>query len=67
MEKWTGRLVGKMHNEQIRLEDVAKELGCSKTYVSMILHCKRTPPGARERLETAVASIVEKRAAKEGA
>ena len=61
MEQWTGALVGKMHNEKIRLEDVASELGVTKAYVSMILNCKRSPDGARERLEHAVDEIIRKR------
>lgn len=33
-EKWTGDLVGVMHNEQITQDDVAAELGIKKAYVS---------------------------------
>lgn len=66
VEKWTGRLVGKMHNERIRAEDIAVEIGVTPAYVSMILNGKRNPPGAREKLEQAVSSIVEKRKRKEG-
>lgn len=65
VQKWTGRLVGKMHNERIKAEDIASELGVSKAYVSMILNGKRTPPNAKERLEAALDSIVAKK--REGA
>ena len=61
MEKWTGRLVGKMHNERINSAELAAELGVTPAYVSMILNGKRNPPGARERLEKAVNSITERR------
>lgn len=61
IEKWTGKLVGRMHNERIRVEDLAKELGCTKGYVSMILNGKRTPPNARQKLEQAVESIIAQR------
>ena len=61
IEKWTGRLIGKMHNEKIRLEDLAAELGYTKSYVSMILNGKRNPPGARSKFEAAVASIIANR------
>lgn len=60
-EKWTGRLVGQMHNERITQEDLAVELGCSKGYINMILNGKRSPGGARERLTNAFAAIVARR------
>jgi transcriptional regulator with XRE-family HTH domain len=61
VEKWTGRLIGKMHNERIKFEDVASELDMSVGYLSMILNGKRNPPGAKDRLEQAVNAIVERR------
>lgn len=61
VEKWTGRLVGKMHNERIRAEDVASELGVSTAYVSMILNGKRKPADAKERFEAAVNTIIQRR------
>ena len=60
-EKWTGRLVGRMHNERITVEDLSKELGFTKPYVSMILNSKRKPAWIRERMESAVDRIVERR------
>lgn len=62
VQKWTGRLVGKMHNERIKAEDIASELNVTPGYVSMILNGKRNPPGARERFEQAFNNIVRKRA-----
>lgn len=61
-EKWTGRLIGKMHNERITYSEVAKELGVTKAYVSMILNSKRNPPNARQRFEAAVCTIMQRRA-----
>lgn len=61
IEKWTGRLIGRMHNEKLRFEDLAKELGCTKAYVSMVLNGKRKPPDARKRFEAALDSIVAKK------
>ena len=60
-EKWTGRLVGRMHNEHITYDDLAKELGVTKSYVSMILNGSRKPDGIRERMESAVSGIITKR------
>lgn len=60
-EKWTGRLVGRMHNEKITYEELAEELGVTKAYVSMILNGSRKPEGIRERMEGAVDAIVKRR------
>lgn len=61
VEKWTGRLVGRMHNERVTYDDLAEELGIKKAYISMILNGKRNPPGIRERIETAFNAVLEKR------
>ena len=60
-EKWTGDLVGRMHNEDVTLEDLANQMGVTKGYISQILHSKRTPTNAEERLNTAFADILTKR------
>lgn len=60
-EKWTGRLIGKMHNEGITRNELADELGVRKSYISMILNCERKPPDAQQRLEAGVAAIIERR------
>ena len=63
-DKWTGRLVGLMHNEEISYAELAKELNVSKPYVSMILNGVRKPTDARERFESAVKAIKQRRAGK---
>lgn len=60
-EKWTGRIVGKMHNERITYDELAKELGVTKAYISMILNGARKPDGAEERIKNAISSILKKR------
>lgn len=60
-EKWTGTLIGKMHNEKITYEDVAKKLGVTKAYISMILNGSRKPPNIRKRIEAAIDSILADR------
>ena len=55
--KWTGHLVGKMHNNSITNIDLASELGYDKNYISMVLNGKKTPKGARERFEAAVGEL----------
>lgn len=60
-EKWTGRLIGKMHNERVTMEELGAEMGVSKGYVSMILNSTRKPKGIQERIEAAFESVVSKR------
>jgi predicted transcriptional regulator len=55
-----------MHNNRIRAEDIALELGVTPSYVSMILNGKRNPPGAKEKMEAAVSSIIKHRADQKG-
>ena len=64
-EKWTGRLVGKMHNERVTQEEIAAELGVGKAYVCMILNGKRNPPNARERLNDAFDAVIARRSHEE--
>lgn len=61
-KKWTGDLVGLMHNHRISKTDLADELGVTREYVSMVLNGHREPAGAKERFEAAVNSLIMKRA-----
>lgn len=60
-EKWTGELIGKMHNHRITYDDVAAEMGVTKSYISMILNGSRNPEGAQQRMEKAVDAIIAQR------
>ena len=60
-EKWTGRLVGKMHNECVTMEELGAEMGVGKAYVSMILNSRRKPEGIQKRMEDAFESVISKR------
>lgn len=57
-KKWTGDLVGLMHNHKISKTELANELGVTREYVSMILNEHRDPAGARERFEGAVNRLI---------
>ena len=59
--KWTGDLVGKMHVNGVRNMDLAKELGVTEAYVSMMLNSKRNTKGMKEKLEKAYEAVLEKR------
>lgn len=60
-EEWTGNLVGRMHNAEVRQEDIARKLGCTKAYVSMVLNGSATPKGGRERFEAAFEAVLAER------
>ena len=60
-EKWTGKIVGKMHTEEITNKDIAKEMGVTPSYVSMILNSSRNPASAKERVTKALEAVIEKR------
>lgn len=60
-EAWTGNLVGAMHNAKVTYDDLAAEMGCTKSYVSRLLNCSRTPKNAQERCEGAFEAIMAKR------
>lgn len=61
-EKWTGALIGRMHCERITYEDLAKKLGLTKSYISMVLNGTRKTKGIQERFENAVEEIIAERA-----
>lgn len=60
-QKWTGTLIGKMHNANITRKDLADKLGVGKPYVTMILNGQRNPKNAKELLTTAFEEIVKER------
>ena len=60
-EKWTGRLIGEMHNHNVTYEELAAELGVTKPYISMILNGARKPNGIRKRVEDAFKAVVRKK------
>lgn len=59
-KKWTGNLVGLMHDHKISKLQLADELGVTREYVSMILNEHRSPEGAEERFTSAVESLIRK-------
>ncbi len=60
-EKWTGRLIGRMHNERVTYDQLGAEMGVGKAYISMVLNGRRNPRGIRERMEDAFEAIVQRR------
>lgn len=60
-EEWTGRLIGDMHNAGVSRAEIAKELGVSTAYVTMVLNGIRKPEGAEEKLRAAFERVKEAR------
>ena len=57
-KKWTGDLVGLMHNHKISIQMLADKLGVTNRYVSMVLNGHREPAGAEEKFRKAVEEII---------
>ena len=60
-KKWTGKLVGLMHDHKISKTELAAELGVSREYVSMVLNEHRKPAGAEEQFNAAVNRLIERK------
>lgn len=60
-EAWTGNLIGKMHNKNVTYDELAEEMGVTKSYISMILNGKRKPPGIRKRMECSLDAVIQKK------
>lgn len=61
-EAWTGQLIGLMHNERITYDQIAEQMGVTKSYLSMIFNGKRNPPDAKERISAAIEAVRKNKA-----
>ena len=59
-KKWTGNLVGLMHDNKISKKMLADELGYSREYVSLVMNEHRNPAGADLKFNEAVMIIVKR-------
>lgn len=57
-KKWTGDLVGLMHDNKITMQMLAEKLGVTNRYVSMVLNGHREPAGAEQRFRVAVNELI---------
>lgn len=60
-EEWTGRIVGLLHTHRIKQAELARELGLTAQYVSMVLNGKKSSKGIEERMEEAIQAIIDRR------
>lgn len=57
-KKWTGNLVGLMHDNKISKTQLAEKLCVTREYVSMVLNGHREPTGAEEKFRKAVDELI---------
>lgn len=58
---WTSEVVSKMHMYKIKQTDIAKALGWTAEYVSMVLNGHRCPKGAEEKFRKAIEKLTEEK------
>lgn len=61
LEKWTGELIGEMHNHGIKQRELAEEMGITNAYAGMILRGERKPPNIQVRMQEALQNLISKR------
>lgn len=61
LDKWTGDLVGRMHVNEVSQNELATELGYTKSYVSMVLRGRNKPQGIEERMNAALDAIIARK------
>ena len=60
-EKWTCEIVAQMHMYRITNQELARRIGFTKEYVSMVLNGKRTPESAEQKFREALSQIVQEK------
>lgn len=58
MDKWIEGIVGKMHVHKIKQSDVAKKLGCTTTYINLILNGNRKAKNMKDKVINAVDELI---------
>lgn len=58
---WTGEIVASLHVNKIKQKELAKEMGLTEEYVSMLLCGKKSSVGMEEKMKAAIESIVSRR------
>lgn len=60
-ELWTGDMVKRLHMERITQREVAKELGVTHQYVSMVLNGAKRSSTMQSRMNDAIERIIARR------
>ena len=56
--QWTGEIIGKLHLNGITARHLAKEVGWSDKYLSLVLNGHREPKNAEAKVRAALDSIL---------
>ena len=59
--KWTGKLVGELHNRGISIKELSAEAGLNPKYVSTVLNSEAKSPKAAKKLNDALDAMIERR------
>ena len=59
LARWIGDLVGKMHTHKISKSQLAKHMGVTREYVSMVLNGHRDPAGAEKKFSQSLKEIID--------
>lgn len=60
-ESWTGHIVGMLHTHKIKQGELAREMGITAQYLSMVLNGKKTSKGIEIRMQEAIQDIIKRR------
>ena len=61
IESWTGQIVCLLHTHRITQAELAKEMGITAQYLSMVLNGKKNPKDIKRRMEDAIQDIIKHR------
>ena len=59
--QWTAEVIAKMHMESISQSELAKKMGYSCQWVSMVLNGKRSPEGAEIKFRAALDELIQEK------
>jgi transcriptional regulator with XRE-family HTH domain len=65
LAQWIGDFVGRMHRHRVTITQIAREMGITREYLSMILNGHREPPDIENRLNGALDRIIAKNSVEE--
>ena len=57
-EKWTGEVIGMMHNNRVSFQQLADKLGWHVKYLSAVLNSKRSPMDAEQKVKSALYELI---------
>ena len=56
--RWTGALIGELHNRKISIKQLSEEAGLNPKYVSTVLNSDAESPKAAKKLSDALDAII---------